>query len=486
MLFCCTLLGIQISTRKGLIVIDAIFREYDIRGKIGSEFDINQVYDLACATAYYFVEHNPTVRTVVVGMDGRTHSPQIKDELIRGLTDSGLDVLFVGLCTSPALYFALYNCDVQAGLMITASHNPPEYNGLKICLGRDSVWGTQVKVIRDLYKEKKRIKADRIGTVQEQPIVPIYIDWLVNHFPQLHGMPLSVVIDCGNGAGGMVIPELVRRMAWPCARLLYCEVDGTYPNHEADPVKEKNMADVKRVLRETDTQLGIGLDGDADRMVPMTKNGFLVPGDQLLALFSQDVLAKIPGSAIVFDIKSSSGLSELITQWNGVPCMSPSGHAIIKDQIKKHNAVLGGELSCHFFFNDTYFGYDDGIYTMLRLCALLQETGKTLDSLLKVFPKKYSSLEIRLECADDKKHAIVDDVRAYFKERPDVSLITIDGARVATNYGWGIVRVSNTQPALSMRFEADSPEGLQAIKQEFLAVLAHHFDMTMLKKELGL
>lgn len=467
-------------------MIDAIFREYDIRGKVGSEFDIDQMYDLARAVAYYFIEHNPHVRTVAVGMDGRTHSPQIKDELVRGLIDSGLDVLFVGLCTSPALYFALYNCDVQAGLMITASHNPAEYNGLKICLGRDSVWGTQVKEIRDLYKNKKHVNADRIGTVTEQPIVPIYIDWLVNHFPQLKGMPLSIVIDCGNGAGGTVIPELVRRMEWPHVRLLYCEVDGSYPNHEADPVKEKNMMEVKQLLHNTDAQLGIGLDGDADRMVPMTKNGFLVPGDQLLAIFSQDVLKKIPKSSIVFDIKSSSGLSELITKWGGVPCMSPSGHAIVKDQMKQHHAILGGELSCHFFFKDVYFGYDDGIYAMLRLFALLQETHESLDVLLQLFPKKYSSLEIRIECPDEKKYAIVESVRDYFKKRSDVSLIVIDGARVATEYGWGIVRVSNTQPVLSMRFEGNSPEGLIRIKQEFLAALAPHFDSMVLKKELGL
>lgn len=467
-------------------MIDAIFREYDIRGKVGSEFAIDQVYDLACAIAYYFVQHNPDVKTVVVGMDGRTHSPQIKDELVRGLMDSGLNVLFVGLCTSPALYFALYNCNVQAGLMITASHNPKEYNGLKICLGRNSVWGAQVKEIRDLFKQKKRITAQSAGTLQEQPIIPTYINWLVNHFASLKGMSLPIVIDCGNGAGGLVIPELVRRMEWPNVQLLYCDVDGTYPNHEADPVKEKNMADVKKLLQDTDAELGIGLDGDADRMVPMTKEGFLVPGDQLLALFSQQVLQELPGSSIVFDIKSSSGLSELITQWGGTPCMSPSGHAIIKDYMRKHHAVLGGELSCHFFFRDVYFGYDDGIYAMLRLLALLHETHESLDTLLKVFPKKYSSSEIRIECADDKKHAVVDAVRAYFRKRPDISLVEIDGARIATNYGWGIVRVSNTQPALSMRFEADSPEGLVQIKQEILPALMPHFDDTMLKKELGL
>lgn len=467
-------------------MLDVIFREYDIRGKVGTELDIDRVYDLARAIAYYFVQHNPDLRTVAVGMDGRTSSPKIKNELVRGLTDSGLDVIFVGLCTSPALYFALYTRDVQAALMVTASHNPGEYNGLKICLAKALVWGTQVKIIRDLFKEKKHIDATRVGIVKDEPIVPAYTEWLANHFPQLIGMPLSVVIDCGNGAGGSVIPGLVARMQWPNIKQLYCEVDGTYPNHEADPVKEENMADVKKILQETDTQLGIGLDGDADRMVPMTKKGFLVPGDQVLALFAQQILAKHPGSSIVFDIKSSSGLAELITKWGGIPRMSPTGHAIVKDHMRQYDALLGGELSCHFFFKDEYFGYDDGVYAMLRLFALLQDTHKTLDELLTVFPKKYSTREIRIECPDDRKNAVIKAVREHFKKRTDISLLEIDGARVDTDYGWGIVRAANTQPALSMRFEASTPEGLKRIKEDFFAALAPHFDHVILRKELDL
>ena len=299
-------------------------------------------------------------------------------------------------------------------------------------------------------------------------------------------MPLSVVIDCGNGAGGSVIPGLIERMRWPNIKQLYCEVDGTYPHHEADPVKEKNMADVKKILQETDIQLGIGLDGDADRMVPMTKKGFLVPGDQMLALFAQRILAQYPGSSIVFDIKSSSGLAELIKQWGGVPHRSPTGHAIVKDYMRQYHALVGGELSCHFFFEDDYFGYDDGIYAMLRLFALLQDTHKTLDELLTVFPKKYSTPEIRIECPDDRKHAVVQAVREYFRKRNDVSLLEIDGARVDTDYGWGIVRVSNTQPALSMRFEANTAEGLAQIKEEFIGALKPFFDESALRKELSL
>lgn len=467
-------------------MLDVIFREYDIRGKVGTELDINQVYDLARALAYYFVQHNPDTKIVAVGMDGRTSSPQIKDELVRGLIDSGLDVKFVGLCTSPALYFALYTQDVQAALMVTASHNPGDYNGLKICLAKALVWGTQVKVIRDLFKEKKHITATRVGIVQDEPVVPLYVEWLANHFPQLIGMPLSVVIDCGNGAGGSVIPSLVKRMQWPHIKQLYCEVDGTYPNHEADPVKAENMNDVKKILQETDIEVGIGLDGDADRMVPMTKKGFLVPGDQVLALFAKGILEKNPGGSIVFDIKSSSGLSELIKQWGGVPRMSPTGHAIVKDHMREYHALLGGELSCHFFFKDDYFGYDDGIYAMLRLFALLQDTHKTLDELVTVFPKKYSTREIRIACPDDQKNGVVQAVREYFRKRQDVSLLEIDGARVDTDYGWGIVRAANTQPALSMRFEANTPEGLVQIKQEFINALAPHFDEAYLRKELGL
>ena len=465
---------------------DVIFREYDIRGKVNSELVIEEVAHLAHAIAYYMLQENPAVKTLAVGMDGRLHSPQIKDQLVKGLNDSGLDVVFVGVCPSPALYFALHTMQVDGGIMITASHNPKEYNGMKLCLGKEVIWGDKIRKIGQLYKEGKYTKAEKRGAYQERSIIDSYVSWLGDHFKHLDGMDLSAVIDCGNGAGGTVMPQLLKKLNWKNVRLLYQEVDGNYPHHEADPVIEANMADVKNILATTDIQVGIGLDGDCDRMAPMTKEGFLVPGDQLLALFAQQVLKDHPGAAVVFDIKSSSGLIELLEKWGARPFISPSGHSIIKDKMKEQGALLGGELSCHFFFNDRYFGYDDGIYSILRLMEMLARSGKSLSALLRVFPKKFSSPEIRIACKEEEKQMIVKAVKDVFAQRNDASLITIDGVRASMPYGWGIVRASNTKAELTIRFESDSEEGLGKVKEDFYKVLKPYFDDRLLQQRLGL
>jgi len=462
-------------------MIDTVFREYDIRGKVGSDLNLNEVHALVKAIAYYFVQENPEVKTVAVGMDGRTHSPAIKELVCDALVASGLDVVFIGMCTSPVLYFSLFNLKVDAGLMITASHNPKEYNGLKICLGKDSVWGVQIKEICALFKQRKSFRARVEGMYREHNMIAPYVDWLVRNFPHLMGMDLSVVIDCGNGAAGTVLPSLIKKMHWSKVNMLYAEVDGTYPNHEADPVVEKNMLDVKEILATTPTQLGIGLDGDCDRMVPMTKKGYLVPGDKLLALFSKYVLQENPGAGIVFDVKSSAALVELLENWKAKPYMAPSGHSIIKTYMKKHNALLGGELSCHFFFSDRYFGYDDGIYAAMRLIEILVANKSTLEDEISMFPQKCSSPEYRLKCSEEQKSKIVERVKGLFAQRTDVTMITIDGVRASMPYGWGIVRASNTNPEICLRFESDSESGLHSVKQDFLSAMQPFFSAAVLQ-----
>lgn len=465
-------------------MLDVIFREYDIRGKVGTEVIIDQAYDLARAIAYYFKQRNPAVRAIAVGMDGREHSPILKEKLCAGLIDSGMDVVFIGVCPSPALYFALHTMPVDAGVMITASHNPKEYNGFKICIGHDSVWGKQIAHIRDLFKKRAALPMAHKGTLREQPIVEPYIAWMVEHFPDLVGMQLPVVIDCGNGAAAAVIPGLIKAMRWPYITLLCGTIDGTNPNHEADPTKEANMLDVRAALATGDAVVGIGFDGDADRMAPMTKTGRLVAGDELLALFSEQVLKEFPGTTVVIDIKASSALVELVNRWGGKPVLSPSGHAIIKEHMKKTGARIGGELSCHFNFADHYFGFDDGIYAGLRLLSLLKSTGKTLEELLTIIPKRYGSFEIRMPCPEDKKLEIIATMKEVFAQRPEASLMTLDGVRVEMPYGWGIIRPSNTQPMLSIRFESASPEGLNKIKHDFLQALKPYFDQEFLRKYL--
>jgi phosphomannomutase/phosphoglucomutase len=452
-----------------------IFREYDIRGKVGDELKIDQVYDLGLALAFYIQQKKPQARTIVVGMDGRVHSPEIKHELVRALRESGFDIIFIGVCHSPALYFALHTQGYDAGVMITASHNPKEYNGLKICLGTTSVWGKAIQELYALYARNARVKIEHTGSYAERAILPAYIDWLVNHFPKLRNMQLSAVIDCGNGAGGSVIPDLVKAMNWQHVKVLFPEVDGSYPNHEADPVHAENMQDVKRVLETSDIMVGVGLDGDADRMAPMTKDGRLVSGDLLLGIFAQS--ASLPAeSAVVCDVKSSFALLDRLKELRLQPVLSPSGHSIIKDIMKQHDAPLGGELSCHFFFHDRYFGYDDGVYAMLRLFETIQEV--SLDTLLLVYPKMYTSDEYRIPCDENKKQLVVQTVKDIFAQKEHAECITIDGVRAAMPYGWGLIRASNTQPVLSMRFESTTAEGLVKIKKDFIHALAPFYDAT--------
>lgn len=464
-------------------MMDQIFRQYDIRAKIGSELALDEVYELARAIAYYFKSMQPDLKKVVLGADGRIHSPIIKEEVCRALQESGLDVVYIGTCPTPVLYFALYTlADIDAGLMITASHNGKEYNGIKICLGKNSVWGTQIQQIKQLHKEKKYIKASVSGSYTYHELIPSYIQWLKNHFKELEKLDTSYLIDCGNGAAGTVLPQLIKEFGWTNVSLLYPEVDGNYPNHEADPTIPENMQELKKLLETTSVSCGIGLDGDCDRMTPMTKKGFLVPGDKLLALFAQPVLEKNRGARIVFDVKCSSRLPELIVKWHGVPVMSPSGHSIIKDQMKKTQAILAGELSCHFFFADTYFGYDDGIYALLRLMELIKNSKKNLDELLEVFPPTCSTPEIRLPCTEQEKELIVSYLKDYFNSYPQAKVSTIDGIRVSFSYGWLLVRASNTQSMLCIRLEADSDCALADLKELLISLLNPFFSIGLLER----
>jgi len=469
---------------------DSIFREYDIRGIVGDELPIEETKDLGKAIFTYFLQQVPNLKQIVIAMDGRTHSPEIKNNIIDAATEMGLDVLDIGVCPTPTFYFALFNSPASSGMIITASHNPKEYNGIKICL---EIWGKQIQEIKDIYRNGKMTslpgiaKRAKTSEVKSHDTLSAYITWLSDHFKHLKDSNINAIIDCANGTAGTVFPRLVREMGWNNVKLLFEEVDGTFPNHEADPTKPKNMLVVKKFLKENRAcELGIGLDGDCDRMSPMTKTGYLVPGDKLLALYSKKILQTHPNATIVFDIKSSSALSQALESWGGKPHVAPSGHSIIKQHLREQNAVLAGELSCHFFFNDRYFGYDDGIYATLRLFELLQESQETpaesLDEMLEKLPKKINSPEYRIACSEKEKKAIVDHVKSVFATRTDANLLTIDGIKAETPYGWGLIRASNTQPVVCLRFESDSKEGLDKIQGDFTTALTKYFDRKTLGK----
>ncbi len=475
-----------------------IFREYDIRGIVGSQLKIEQVYDLGRAIAVLFTQLEPSTKTIAVGMDGRSHSAAIKQELVRGLIDSGLNVVFIGVCPTPVLYYAQYSMPVDAGLMITASHNPADYNGIKLCLNKKPVWGAHLKTLHQLTVEQAHVTSEACGTITEIDGTAAYIDFLVNHFAHLRGRDVKVIFDCANAVGGLVIPELIKRFEWRNAQALFAELDATFPNHEPDPVVEANMVELRRevlsaykptsvALRDADgvcglRPWGIGFDGDCDRMSAMTAQGNLVPGDQLTAIFSKEILAQHPGATVVYDVRSSSLLEAMITVYGGKPHMSACGHAIIKEVLHKQKALLAGELSCHFCFADRYYGYDDGIYAALRLIELLLNAQVDLDALVSTLPRMWNTPEIRIACAEEHKRAMVDEVKKYFSKRSDAVLHTIDGVRVQLANGWGLVRASNTQAVLSLRFEAKSADALQEIREEFATLLLPYLDADALKQ----
>lgn len=466
-----------------------IFREYDIRGIIGKEIEISETYDLAKAIITYFLQQNPATKKIIIARDGRVHSLDIQKNIIQAAIDLGINVLDIGLCPTPTFYFSLFNTNTPTGMIITASHNPAEYNGIKICLDKKTVWGKQIQEIRKIWEQKKfyKPKINKKGTIRTYEIIPDYVNWLTNHFEHLKSSKISAVIDCGNGTAGTVLPQLIEKMGWKNVKLLYEKVDGNFPNHHADPTILKNMLEVKSMLeKDKKLSLGLGLDGDCDRMNPMTKSGYLIPGDQLLAVFSQKVLHDFPGSTIVFDIKASSSLIEVLKSWGAIDHMCPSGHSLVKEALLKTNAKLAGELSCHFFFNDKYFGYDDGIYAILRLFEIIQESKKDLGDLIKIFPQKEHSPEIRITCAEEDKTKIVDHVKKIFTTKKDANLTTIDGIRAQFKYGWGLIRASNTQSVICLRFESDTKDGLKQIKQNFYDALKPYFQEAELKKQIEL
>lgn len=473
-----------LQQKKNCKLSRSIFKEYDIRGIVEKDLHINEIYQLARSFAYLFKAKNPDTKTVAVGMDGRLHSEAIKEQLVAGLLDSGIDVIFVGLCPSPALYFATHTLPVDAAIMITASHNPKEYNGFKICLGTKALWGDDMQELYRCYANRLHIKTRNRGSYAEQNIVPLYVDWLVEKFSHLKHMEISALIDCGNGAAGAVIPLLIEKMGWKHVQTLYAEIDGNYPHHEADPVKIENMLDLKEKLMADNYDIGIGLDGDADRMAPLTRNGTLVSGDLLLGIYAQEILKEHKDLHVVFDVKSSSLLMEHLNSIGAHAHMSETGHVHVKEMMRETGALLAGEVSCHFCFKDRYFGYDDGIYAMLRLFELLEKNKLALDDLLQIYPEVYTTPEIRIPCPEEKMKDAITTVTNFFSRKQNAEIVTIDGVRVTMPYGWGLVRASHTEPVLSMRFESSTTDGLERIKNDFSIAMRNYVTRQQVRRKI--
>jgi phosphomannomutase / phosphoglucomutase len=438
-----------------------IFRQYDIRGIVGQDLDAQAARAIGQAFAAYAANHG--VRgAMAVGRDNRPSGGSLRDGLVAGLTGCGFDVVDIGEVPTPLLYWSLHNLEIVGGIQITGSHNPPEYNGFKLCLGTSSLHGTEVQALYELATAGRFPTGS--GRERSEKIIDRYVDDVARRIGPL-ARPLRVVVDCGNGVGALVAPRLFDRLGVQWTGL-FCESDGRFPNHHPDPTVVENVQDLVAAVRTERADLGVAFDGDADRIGVVDDRGEIVWGDHVLILYARDVLARDgKGQSIIFDVKCSQALTDAVRAAGGKPVMWKTGHSLIKDKMKALHAPLAGEMSGHMFFTEGFYGHDDALYGAARLFSIVAASGKSVSELLADVPKFVSTPELRVECADDRKFRTVEDAIRHFRRKHEV--IDVDGARVLFGDGWGLVRASNTQPVLVLRFEARTPERLREIRGEF-------------------
>jgi phosphomannomutase / phosphoglucomutase len=433
-----------------------IFREYDIRGIVDQDLTDDIVRVLGQAYATYMSRLGK--RRVSVGRDGRLSSPGLRASLVEGMLSGGLEVIDIGICPTPVFYFSLHHLERDGGIMITGSHNPPEFNGFKVCVGKETIFGEEIQNLRRIMEGKKFVGGN--GALSQQDVVPVYKNYIVDRIRLPRKM--KVVVDSGNGTAGTIAPDILRRLGCEVVEL-YSELDGRFPNHHPDPTVPENMIDLSSKVKETGADVGIGYDGDADRIGAVDHLGQVIWGDQLLLLFAREVLKNHPGATIISEVKCSQNLFDDIVKQGGRGIMWRAGHSLLKNKMKEEKALLGGEMSGHMFFADRYFGYDDAIYASCRLLEILSEAGKRIPEILGDVPKTYATPEIRIDCPDEQKFDVAERVKESF--RKDYPIVDVDGVRVLFPDGaWALVRASNTQPVLVLRFEAKSPQRLAAIR----------------------
>jgi phosphomannomutase/phosphoglucomutase len=447
-------------------VSGTIFREYDIRGIVGDDLtvDVVRAVGRAYASRLREVAGRDSIR-ITVGHDNRPSSPDLARAMCEGLNASGADVILIDTVPTPTLYFADREFGTDGGIQITGSHNPPEYNGIKMVAGGGSLYGDAIQDLR------RRIEADRYldgsGTTERREILARYVE-AVSDAIELPA-PIKVVLDCGNGTGSVIACEALEASGIEVIPL-YCESDGSFPNHHPDPTVDENLVDLISMVRETGSALGIGLDGDADRIGAVDENGSIVRGDHLLLLYALDILQTRPGVEVVFDVKCSKALPEMIEAAGGVPVMWRTGHSLIKERMKAGGSPVAGEMSGHICLADRWIGVDDAIYDAARLAELVARSGESLSMLASRIPSYPSTPEIRVDCPEEDKFDIVDRTVDHYRASHDV--IDIDGARVLFDDGWALIRASNTQPVIVCRFEADTAAALRRIRDDVAGWLA--------------
>lgn len=434
-----------------------IFREYDIRGIVGEQLTDETVAVLGRAIGTFFKRNG--ARRIAVGFDARVSSPRFRDLLIEGFNRSGCDAVLIGRVPTPVLYHTVFTKTVDGGVMITGSHNPPDHNGFKICLGKSTLYGAQIQEIKEIALSGNF--SNGAGAVEEIEVLPDY-EWDILSGIKLGDRKLKVVIDGGNGMGGVTAVPVYEKLGCELIKL-FTEPDSDFPNHHPDPTVTENLQDAIRAVKETGANLGIAFDGDGDRIGIVNETGEIVWGDELMVLLSRAVLKEKPGSTIIAEVKCSQKLFDDIEKNGGKAIMWQAGHSIIKAKMKETGAALAGEMSGHIFFADRFYGFDDATYAGARVLEILSNTDKTLSELLADLPETCSTPELRVDCSEERKFEIVRQISEEFAETNQV--ITIDGARILFENGWGLVRASNTQAILVLRFEADTEENLRAIRE---------------------
>ncbi len=439
-----------------------VFREYDVRGVVDKDLNFDFVYGLGRSIGTYSIPRG--VKTMALGMDCRLSSPAYHEAIRKGINSTGIDIIDVGLCATPVLYFAIRHFNADGGVMITGSHNPPEFNGFKICVGPDTIYGRDIQELRKIMESGKYVSGN--GTCRFADISGYYEDYLFANVTIKEG--LNIVVDGGNGVGGLFALPLFKRFGCNVTDI-YCDPDGRFPNHFPDPTVPENLTELISLVKEKGADIGIAYDGDADRIGVVTDKGRVLWGDELLLLFSRFILKNSPGASIIGEVKCSQTLYDDIAKHGGRPIMWKAGHSLIKSKMKEEKAPLAGEMSGHLFFADRYFGYDDAIYASLRLLEIISQSGEKISEMLADVPRTFTTPEIRVDCPDRIKFRVVDDVKEHFRKTHKI--IDVDGVRIPFGDGWGLVRSSNTQPVLVLRFEAATEAGLHLIRDTVENVL---------------
>ncbi|MBC8197232.1 MAG: phosphomannomutase/phosphoglucomutase [Candidatus Marinimicrobia bacterium] len=447
-----------------------IFRKYDIRGIVATDFTDDVVINLGKAFGT-FVKRTGG-HTVALSGDVRDTTPHLKNMFAKGLISTGINVKDLGIIPTPTNYYSMYHLDIDGAVQITGSHNPPEFNGFKMSLSQKAFYGEQIQDLNELINMKDFEKGE--GKITNTPILNNYMEMLKSKIKL--DRPLKIVMDCGNAAGCLSGPQVYKELGIELTEL-YCDVDPTFPNHHPDPAEDENLTDIIKVIKEGDFDFGVAFDGDADRVILIDEKGGIIRADNMMCLFLPEII-KTPGEKIVFDVKCSQALEEMIVKYGGTPIIWKTGHSLIKEKMRKNNVRFAGEMSGHIFFADDFFGFDDAIYVGLRAAQTLSRTSKKLSELTAEIPKYYSTPEMRLDCpTDQEKFDISEKAVKYFTENFDCE--TIDGVRIRFEDGWGLVRSSNTQPVIVTRFEAKSEKRLNEIKKLVLDKLIGFGEITI-------